>query len=224
MTETTSINFPTDIREYIDTGYLYTIRLDIDGELTDEENRNDLLEILKFLKSELYVIYEEKSTKRNKPHFQGYFFRKRLITKHIKEVVICNFFKSRYPHYTGTKRSISMIEKETYLSYTSKDANLFMSHFPSEIDEATFLKCIPPWEPISDFLKSSAKKSLKNDIFDIHPLIIGDRKLAITEIVRIFVTHKRPFTYYQIISHYNVLLASQNLKDVVDNILEKMEN
>lgn len=219
-----SIDFPSIIRSYIDDGYFYTIRLDISEAFTDEENKHELKEILKFLQAELYVIYEEKSSVVEKPHFQGYFFRKRLITKYFKEVVISKEFKSRYTHYCGTKRSIALVTSETYLSYASKDGLLFISQFPTAFDGDEFLSCIPHWKPISHYLKSSAKKSLKNDIFDINPAIWVDKKLCVEEIVRIFITHKRPFTYYQIISHYNVLHASHNLKEVVDDILEKMEN
>lgn len=209
------------VKDYIGGGYMYSLRLDIDKQRDGEDSLNDLKGILSFLKSPFFVIYYEISKKTNKPHFQGYFFRLERITKNYQEKYIAQFFKEHYPHYMGTRRSISVLKHVSYYSYCSKQKNLVLERFPSDISADEWYSHIPPWKDTEAY-KLSKNKSLKNDIFDIKPEIINDERKCVKEIVRIFLTYHRGFSYYDIISKYNALHATQDLEGVVDDIIDVM--
>lgn len=228
------IPFPSHIRKWLDNGLLYTLRLDIDPTKPQEQSDCELRQVIGFLTHRngtkdysklkydpprLVAIYREIATESLKPHYQGYFWTDKKITKYYQEKKISPYFKAFFPYWTGAKRSISLVEKEgEYLSYCAKQGQLIYKQFPPDIDSLEFLSYVKPWEPIKKYMKSSATKSLKNDILNIKPWIIEDRKMCVKAIVEIHVTHNREFTYYQIISKYNLLKASIDIEEVVDDI------
>lgn len=209
------------IQNYLNKGHMYTIRLDIDTSIPKDKNVDGLKRIMRYLESPLYVIYMERAKKTKKLHYQGYFFRLKEITKNTQEKHIAKYFKENFPHYTGTRRSISHLDKLTYYSYCAKQKHKILEKFPSDVHPDDWYKCIPSWKEADEY-KSSENKSLKNDIFSIPDVIIDNEQECIQEIVMKFVTHKRGFTYYDIISKYNVLRASRHLKEVVDDIRRVM--
>lgn len=233
------IPFPSHIRKWLDKGLLYTLRLDIDTTQPQEQSDNELRQVLGFLSHrngkpkppkllgngpQLVVIYREIATETLKPHYQGYFWTDVKITKYYQEKKISPYFKEFFPYWTGSKRSIALVEDEaTYLSYCSKQGQLIYKKFPPEIDGIDFLAHIKPWEPIKKYMKTSATKSLKNDILNIKPEIIADRKMCVLAILEIHVTHNRDFTYYQIISKYNLLKASVDIMEVANDICLTMD-
>ena len=210
------------IQNYLNKGHMYTIRLDVDMSIPKDKNIKGLKQIMRYLESPLYSIFFEYAEKTKKPHYQGYFFRLKEITKNTQEKHIAKYFKENFPHYTGTRRSISPLAKLTYYSYCAKQKNKILEKFPSDIDPADWYDCIPSWKEADDY-KTSKNKSLKNDIFSIPEDVIDDEDECIERIVMIFVTHRRGFTYYDIISKYNVLRASRHLKEVVSEIRQVMK-
>ena len=233
------IPFPSHIRKWLDKGLLYTLRLDIDTTQPQEQSDNELRQVLGFLSAhngnpkppkllgngpQLAVIYREIATESLKPHYQGYFWTDKKITKYYQDKKITPYFKQFFPYWTGSRRSIALVDDEsTYLSYCSKQGQLIHKQFPPEIDGLDFLDHIQPWIPLKKYMKTSAKKSLKNDILDIKPDVIAERIDCIRAIVQIHMLHNRQFTYYQIISHYNLLHASIDIEEVVKDICFTMD-